>query len=221
MQKWEDIPVVKLGKLLEKKSWFHGTYTFANDTTKSQWEDRENILPVIESPRSIFITIPYKYAKVSFHVGYSVRNTFDIRYRQEIWTRKIRDRTAKSYTEAINKIESAVVILIPMMEKLSEKLEMESKIIKRRTKIRKKLQEEWGCKINGKAKHRKEEAIWTYSPTKDFEISFMVKDSKETKNILLKIYEIQGYFTPKDMKRFIEVMATSTTAVAARLGGKK
>jgi len=221
MQKWEDIPVVKLGKLLEKKSWFHGTYTFSNNITKSQWEDRENILPFPESPRSIFITIPYKYAKVSFYVGYSVRNTFDIQYRQEIWTRKIRARTAKSYTEAINKIESAVATLIPMMEKRSEKLETESKIIKRRIKIRKKLQEEWGCKINGKSRYRKEEAIWTYSPTKDFQISFMPIDDEETENILLSIYEIQGYFTPKDMKRFIEVMATSTTAVTARLGGKK
>ena len=222
MTKWKDIPVVKLGQLLEKKSWFNGSFRFSNELTEEQWENRTNVLPVIEEPRSIFITIPYKYTKVSFHVFYSNRGTFDIRYRQEIYTRKIRARTAKSYTEAIRKIESAVAILVPMMEKRSEIEEKQVTKIKRRKGIREKLQEEWGCKISGGSKYRqRDEEMWTYSVTEDFEIKFMMKDDKETENPLLVIYDVRGYFTSQDMKRFIEVMATSTTTVAARLGGNK
>jgi len=221
MTKWKDIPVVKLGLLLEKKSWFNGSFRFSDKLTEEQWENRTNVLPVIEEPRSIFITIPYKYTKVSFHVFYSNRNTFDIRYRQEIYTRKIRARTAKSYTEAIRKIESAVAILVPMMERRSEKEEKLVKQTNRRKEIRKKLQEEWGCKIDARTEYRKDEEMWTYFVTEDFEIKFMVKDDKETENPLLQIFDTRGYFTPQDMKRFIEVLATSTTAVAARLGGNK
>ena len=221
MTKWKDIPVVKLGLLLEKKSWFNGSFRFSDKLTEEQWENRTNVLPVIEEPRSIFITIPYKYTKVSFHVFYSNRNTFDIRYRQEIYTRKIRARTAKTYSEAIRKIESAVAILVPMMERRSEKEEKLVKQTNRRKEIRKKLQEEWGCKIDARTEYRKDEEMWTYFVTEDFEIKFMVKDDKETENPLLQIYETCGHFTPQDMKRFIEVLATSTTAVAARLGGNK
>jgi len=221
-QRWEDIPVVHLGRLLEKKSWFNGSVLFSNGVTKEQWEDRAKILPVIESPRSIFITIPYKYAKVSFHVFYSNRGTFDIRYRQEIYTRKIRARTAKTYTEAIRKIESAVAILVPMMEKRSEKEEKQVKQTKRRKRIRERLQEEWGCKIDARTEYRKDEEMWTYFVTENFKMHFMVTNDKETENPLIEIYEICGYFTPQDMKRFIEVMATSTTVVTDRLcGGKR
>ena len=217
-QKWEHIPVVKLSLLLEEKSWFNGSFRFSNEMTKEQWDNRENILPVPESPRSVFITIPYKYAKVSFHVFFSNRGTFDIQYRQEIQTKKVRKRTARTLSEAVSKIESAVAILIPMMEIRSEKLKEQAKQIERRKKVREKLQEEWGCAIRGKQKYSEDERMWSYFITEDFKIMFTLKDDKNTENPLLEIYALDGHFTSQDMKRFIDVLATSSTAVAARMG---
>ena len=217
-QKWEHIPVVKLSLLLEEKSWFNGSFRFSNEMTKEQWDNRENVLPIPESPRSVFITIPYKYAKVSFHVFFSNRGTFDIQYRQEIQTKKVRKRTARTLSEAVSKIESAVAILIPMMEIRSEKLKEQAKQIERRKKVREKLQEEWGCTICGKQKYGEDEGMWSYFITEDFKIMFTLKDDKNTENPLLEIYALDGHFTSQDMKRFIDVLATSSTAVAARMG---
>lgn len=223
--KWEDIPCVGVTKILEKRDWFNGTIKFRHGITEEYWNGLSSSAEQVgQQPTDITISIPFKSGmNVSFWVEWCCNRNgshyFRITHNISMAYKKGKTNTCE---KVVQKIEDMLVEAIPRVEQMIAEKEAKEKEQAQYKQAMTDLAKSLEISIEPK-KYSANEHVWIYRNSKYFGVELSLKNYeaiKEGEEPLFVIEDIHGYFTQEDIKRFIEVLATSRTAVAARLTGE-
>jgi hypothetical protein len=219
-ERWDEIPIIQLAKEMAKKQWFAwGNCTFPPYKTYQEsltdWMSLSNYKDRVQfQPQQMKIGLPFKSVHISFRI-YFKNETSTIYYTQEIFSRRIRRRTARTCKEAIHKIEDAFSKLIPAMEAANTRKQYTIKMNNEQDVKREKLANDLGVVLS---RHESNSVCWLYQKTERFVMTIgLANKGTDGEEDLYSIRDIRGEFTKEDLKRFMETFSTSTTTVAAQM----
>jgi hypothetical protein len=227
MLNWEDIPCIQVQTLLLKTKWFTGKAILDRDN-KDKYE-KGGRRP-LDAPNHIDIEYKYRNVFTRFSVSWCEAGTFP---HFEIGQVKRPVLVEYAFTPggAVNAVRKTIGKIMPMLREEAQKKEEAERVIQyyksKKDNVSNALGVETEYAYTNYNPQPRELSAFEYRNSKDFAITmrflspgYRVDDTdmkQDERDDLYLIESIQGYFRLEDIKRFCMVLASSTTAVSARL----
>lgn len=228
VKSWEDIPLVKLGKILKQMVWFTGKYTyvpeynevyyknhiFGLNSARLEMQYRKQEIIILcdweEGKKPSGYSLSDKQTPDRFAIGIETPYHDQFQARRSWVDNKIIFKHARFYSAAIDKIENAMYNAQEVIDKRIAEDEADKK---REAEL--KITRENLCKnLDVPIAKDKYGNNFLYRKDCTYHLNF---ESEDETGEFFTIEEIGGAYTQDDIKKIIEIVGGNPRAVAERL----
>ena len=208
---WDHLPCVRLVKRLHEMKWFHGECEILwsdKVDTKEEYTKRLLLDKFADIPKTVRIHITYK--EVNTNIPVTCKMPWE-RVPYEIFVNKYASIISHSCEMAVNEIRKVIGSELPKLMEKQELLEKEEKITIHNEKQKAYLKSVVDTITDASSTELR------YSPCRGYTLSLKyVFNPDDGDNPQYEINGISGEFCAEDIKRFCEVMASSSECAKRR-----
>lgn len=216
--KWEELPTVALGEMLEELDWFQGRGAIKIGQTKADWEVDSRTHPMhVPYVPSLQLSVSYRKKEIKVNIAWTQRRSGKGTTSQQFFEITCLDsykpKRIQTYKGAIRVIETEITNALP---KIDEEVEHENEMERRRKRFDKKVNRLSEMLNGADLRNGRLTNQVRYPISKDYSVRFAL-NGNEDEAIYGECFSIEGVFDAEEIKNIISVIASSPSAVASRL----
>lgn len=213
--KWEELPTVALGEMLEELDWFQGRGAIKIGQTKADWEVDSRTHPMhVPYVPSLQLSVSYRKKEIKVNITWTQgKATTSQQFFEITCLKSYKPKRIQTYKGAIRVIETEITNALP---KIDEEVEHENETERRRKRFDKKVNRLSEMLNGADLRNGRLTNQVRYPISKDYSVRFAL-NGNEDEAIYGECFSIEGVFDAEEIKNIISVIASSPSAVASRL----
>ena len=216
--KWEELPTVALGEMLEELDWFQGRGTIKIGQTKADWEVDSRTHPMhVPYVPSLQLSVSYRKKEIKVNIAWAGRRSRKGTILQQFFEITCLDsykpKRIQTYKGAIRVIETEITNALP---KIDEEVEHENEMERRRKRFDKKVNRLSEMLNGADLRNGRLTNQVQYPISRDYSVRFVLNEN-EDEAIYGGCFSVEGVFDAEEIKNIISAITSSPSAVASRL----